>query len=136
VIFRGSVTEDGKLELDEPARWLAVLASLRKRIVQVTLERASARRSLRQNRLYWWCIVPSVAEYLSIGRTLPLSDDDAHYVLKRAFLGAETTRLGSYPKSTRTLTTEEFSVYCEKIVAHCASEWGLQIPMPDDKEAA
>lgn len=135
MIFRGLVTEDGKLELDEPARWLAVLATLRKRVVQVTLERG--RRSLKANAYYWAGIVEPIRQLFNIGREWPINKERIHDLLVRSFLGEEMTPLGPVPKSTHDLPSDRFALYIEVIRAHAASEWGLDLPGPEDwKEAA
>lgn len=132
--FRGHVDKRGLLILDEPGRWAGVLAAWKGRAVSVEIEAVRMQRSSAQNRWYWGVIVPAVADYLSAGRALPISRDDAHYLLRGAFLGREPSPhgLGGLPKSTRTLTTDEFGTYCERIQAHAASEWALNIPSPGD----
>lgn len=99
----------------------------------LTLEPERLQRTTQQNRWYWGMVVPLVADYLSQGREVPLSNDQAHYVLKSAFLGVEETPLGTVPKSTRRLSVEEFSLYCDKIVSHAAAEWGMNIPAPGER---
>lgn len=133
MILRAEANVDsaGRLRLVDPQRWRAALAPNAGRRVVVTVERHHERRSNKQNSWYWSCIVPAVAGHLSKGRELPLSDDQAHYVLKSAFIGLEETPLGSVPKSSAALSTAEFSAFCERIVAHAASEWGLPIPTPE-----
>jgi hypothetical protein len=130
--FRAQVSTEGTLVWSEPTRVRATLAHLRGKAITITLEREVRRRSDPQNRWYWASVVPAVAEYLSIGRPLPISKDDAHYVLCSAFIGCDETPLGRVPSHSSTLTTEQFSTYCERIRAHAASEWGLRIPGPDE----
>lgn len=113
-------------------QWREAMAAHQGQRVVVTVERHHDRRSSQQNRWYWGAIVPAVAGHLSQGRALPLSDDQAHHVLKSAFIGVEDTPLGPVPKSSAALTMAAFSAYCDAIVAHAASEWGLAIPAPED----
>jgi len=133
--FSGTVRK-GKVELDDKVGWNALLGRLDGKRVNVSLETHEQRRSSQANRWYWSCVVPLAAEALSVGRTVPLSKDQAHYVLKSAFLGVEETPLGTVPKSTSKLTKPEFWSYCERIVAHCASEWGMAVPMPGERYEA
>jgi len=128
VRFLTRVLPDGWVSLTEHVpQWTG-------RDVVVTVEPAFPRRSNDQNRWYRGVIVPAVAGELSKGRDLPLSNDQAHHVLKAAFLGVEQTALGPAPRRSRTLTTAEFADYCERIRAHAASEWGLNIPSPNEPE--
>ena len=120
--FAARVTTDGRLVLaDEPA-WRFALRRWKGRPVTVALGLFRKNRTSLQNRWYWGVIVPAVAGRLSQGRELPLSNDQAHYVLKAAFIGTEETDLGPVPCSTRSLTTVQFSDYCERI-RRCCHAW-------------
>lgn len=130
-IFRAKV-QGGALMVREPGRFAGYLAKLQGRDVEVIVRAERKHRSLKQNAWYWVAIVPAVQEYLSDGRTLPLTDEQTHYVLKSSFIGTEETPLGPVPISTKTLDVEQFSTYCERIRAHCASEWGFTIPSPEE----
>ena len=117
----------------EPIRWRDQIGLRRKgEQVLVTVERHHDRRSSQQNRRYWGAIVPTVGWHFSKDRPVPLHSSQVHHVLKSAFLGVDETPLGPVPKSTRDLTTAEFSAYCDAIEAHAASEWGLHIPAPGE----
>jgi hypothetical protein len=130
--FGGHVSA-GKLLLDDPVRWASTLARHAGKRLLVTLESERLQRTTQQNRWYWAMVVPLVAGYLSKGREVPLSNDQAHYVLKSAFIGVVETPLGPAPKSSRKLSIEEFSLYCDKIVSHAAAEWGMNIPAPGER---
>jgi hypothetical protein len=81
--------------------------------IRAEVERVT--RSTKQNSRYWSLVVPVAAEVLSAGREIPLSKDQAHYVLKAAFIGIEETVLGSVPKSSKELSTAEFAKFCESV---------------------
>ena len=130
--FAAVVTDKGELRLLDPTAWRVRLTKLRGRHVWLVVERQEKKRSLNQNAWYWAAIVPAVQQHLSEARTLPLTKEQTHYVLASAFVGTEDTPLGPVPCKTSTLTTEQFSTYCERIRAHAAAEWGLPIPGPDD----
>jgi hypothetical protein len=129
--FRAWVSETGKAVWHKPEELAAKLKDYIGKEIVVTIERWHQKRSDRQNRWYWSCVVPAVADYLSQGREFPISNDDTHFLLKRAFLGAEETALGLLPKSTTQLDIVEFTEYVEAIRAHAASEWGLSISDPE-----
>lgn len=133
--FSGQVRA-GKLVIDQPLKWSSVLARQDGKRLSITIEREIIRRSLSQNSWYWSIIVPTCASVLSRTRDVPLSNDQTHYVLKSAFIGTEQTPLGPIPKSSARLSTKEFAEYCDRIVAHAASEWGFPIPAPGERMEA
>lgn len=133
--FGGHVRE-GRVELDDKIAWSALLSRLDGKRVRVSLDSVDKQRSSQQNRWYWACLVPIAAEVLSQGRTVPLSKEQAHYVLASAFLGCEETDLGPVPMKTSKLSTKDFSLYCEKIVAHMQTEWKIAVPMPGERMEA
>jgi len=118
--FEARISDRGAVEPTGPraARIVAKLQTYRGRQALVTVEPERKQRSLAQNRRYWCSIVPFAREILSVTRDVPLSKDQAHYVLKSAFLGVIDTTLGPVPKSTTRLSTAEFATYCERIEAH------------------
>jgi hypothetical protein len=123
VEFEATIGAHGELV---PVGALATRATVRLQAYKgrqalVTVEPERKRRSLAQNARYWGCIVPFAAEVLSVTRDVPLSKDQAHHVLKAAFIGVEETALGPVPKSTRDLSTAEFAEYCAKVEGHFAS---------------
>jgi hypothetical protein len=125
------VNEQGQLTVKDVGKWAGFLSRLKGKVVEVQVRPERKRRSLNQNSWYWVAVVPAVAQYLSEATGREFSDEQAHYVLKSAFIGVVETPLGLIPLESKTLTTEEFAAYCEKIRAHCASEWGFTIPGPE-----
>ena len=128
-----ATVKGGKVQMDDSLRWTSALARHEGKRVTVTVQREVLRRTGQQNRWYWSVVVPMVADYLSQGRTLPLSNDEAHYVLKSAFIGFDETPLGPVPKSSAALSIEGFSLYCDKILSHAATEWKMNIPAPGER---
>ena len=118
----------GRLQPADPAKWAATLSRLDGKTVTVQIKAPVVQRTPNQNRWYWSQLVPLIADFLSEVTGKFVSNDDAHYLLKTVFLGTEKTPLGTIPHSTRGLSVEQFSKYCERIVAHAASEWGLYAP--------
>lgn len=132
ITFSGQVEDDGRVKPEQvnETRWRLSRWKGRKVTVKVTPYRK--RRSLSQNAWYWGVIVPYVQGHLNEGRTIQLSEDQVHEVLKSAFIGQEQTPLGWAPCESKGLTTAQFSDYCEKIRAHASSEWELHIPGPNE----
>ena len=122
---------DGGVPIHDPGQVKAVvefLKSLAGQRVEITYRHVRDVRSLAQNRRYWSMIVPCVAEVLSAGREIPLSRDQAHEVLKYAFIGHEDTPLGPLAKSSKELTVPEFIEYCDRIEGWLATDWKVVIP--------
>lgn len=121
----------GQLRPEDAPRWAAYLSRLDGKRVTVQVKKPAIHRTQSQNAWYWATVVPAVAAFLSEATGKTYDKDDAHYALKAAFLGQEETPLGMVPKSTTTLSVEEFTDYCTRIQAHAASEWGLEIASPE-----
>jgi hypothetical protein len=130
VDFTCTVTK-GQLRPEDAPRWAAYLSRLDGKKVTVQVKKPIIRRTTDQNSWYWASVVPTVAVFLSEATGKLIDKGDAHYVLKSTFLGNEETPLGAVPRSTTTLSIEEFADYCTRIQAHAASEWGLVIPGPE-----
>lgn len=85
------------------------------------------RRSLDQNA-YYWNVVCIIADFNGTHK------DDMHDQLRLMFLGAEefayNGKIYHRPKSTRNLTTKEFSEYLDKVIA-VATALGLVVPTKD-----
>lgn len=128
-----TVRKGGYLAFENAPHFWSCVRGLDGQRVMVSVEPYRPVRSSQQNRWYWGVICQMVAQHLSKGRPFELHRTQAHYLLKSAFLGVDETPMGPVPKSSRELTTLDFSEYCERIVAHAASEWGLQIPQPEDE---
>lgn len=136
IAFTAGIAEDGRLTPEAVTETKDRLARWAGKKVTVTVQPYRKIRSLSQNAWYWGVIVPMVAQQLSQGRTFELSEEQTHYILRSAFLGLLETPLGPVPESSTGLTTAEFSEYCEKIIAHAATEWALRIPTPDERWAS
>lgn len=94
------------------------------------------RRTDRQNRFYWPCVVAPFAEFLR-EQGENVSDDDAHHILKvrhlprRRIVNRDTGELIGYAKlTTTTLNTEEFNAYLDRCVAWLADMFGFVLPEP------
>lgn len=95
----------------------------------VKISRHRPKRSLAQNCTYWmWigCIHEETGN----------DCDMLHELLKRKFLGVETfdvcgERLEK-SRSTKTLSTADFSAYIAKVQAWAASELAIRLPTPED----
>lgn len=130
--FKGHVDSRGVLHMDDVAKVKSAVKELAGKIVVMTVEPHRQARSLSQNAWYWACIVPAIAQQLSMMAGHEIDPETAHDVLKSAFIGTEDTPLGKAPKSSKALDIEQFSDYCEKIRAYAATEYGMFIPGPNE----
>lgn len=130
--FRATVNATGdKLHAQDKSALHSALAPHASQEVVVTVDTYDpATRGLR--RYYFAAVVEAVRNHLSQGRELPLSKDQTHELLKKAFLGIEQTALGEVAKSTKGMNQVELWDYIESICSHAASEWGVQIPLPNE----
>ncbi len=126
MIFACTIVK-GQLKPDDPPRWAGYLARHEGKQIVVETKPIRERRTPSQNAYYWSQIVPVVAEFLSEATGEFIDSKGAHYVLKCAFLGKVETPLGPVPRRSSELSIEEFSQYVDRILAHCASEWGLDL---------
>lgn len=127
-IWRGRVTADGRLEIDENvAAWLVHLGKLRGKDVDITITRHRFARSLQQNRYYWGVVVPLLADHCGYER------QDMHEVLAMKFLRLENCPITGVPrrKHTPACDTAEFAAYVDSCI-RLAAELGVVIPSPED----
>jgi hypothetical protein len=129
----GTVTDAGELRLADPVAWRAAVSRHRGRQVWVTVVRQSHQRSLPQNKYYFGVVVDTIAGFIGEGR------GETHELLKAKFLPARDVELLdgqrlTMPPTTRTLTSEQFSLYIESIKVWAAQFLGLHIPEANQVE--
>jgi len=118
----GSVA-DGKLTLKRSNLWTSAIKALEGKEVSVTIGPRRKPRSDNQNRWYWACVVAIPADHFGY---LP---EEMHNAFKWMFLRREEPGKPATIRSSASLTTKEFSDYCEACRKFCA-EQGLFIPDP------
>ncbi|WP_368921315.1 recombination protein NinB [Comamonas aquatica] len=84
-------------------------------------------RTKAQNRRYWGKgVLAQVAEQAVVGGK-QYSAETWHEMFKRMFIGVEELPDGQVVgKSSRSLTTSEFSDFCTQVEAYAASELGVR----------
>jgi hypothetical protein len=138
-IFHGKVSDDGeRLELAENERNLrrGYLRQLAGQPIDVVVRRHRNKRSDRQNRWHWGIAVPLIAQELGYDKH---EHEDVHYALVAKCFGTHVDpRLNQEIPNKRSsaLSTEEFSQLMEWEVRWAAQEYGLNIPLPNEAEAA
>ncbi len=126
--FHGRVIE-GKIKLDAPTAWRALLYSFEGKEVELRLCRYRQTRSLSQNAYYWGVVVALLSEYTGY------DPDDMHEALKLKFLVDRFVgKFGLIKvKSTTDLDTGEMTEYIEQV-----RQWAAAIGcvIPDASAAA
>jgi hypothetical protein len=126
------------IDFDDPGQARMVLTymrSLRGR-KRVMVKEYRPRRSDRQNRWYWPCIVHPFAEWLSETYGEKVTEDDAHYLLKKTFLtrkmrSEKTGRTVELVGSSAALDTEAFGEYVEKCIRLLAEYCDITVQTPE-----
>lgn len=129
---------DGKWTMDKDFNFMCSL--LRNGEYTVTIKKKTKPRSLNQNALYWvWlrsvgnCFAEMTGDEFWCTKE---GQDNLHNKYAKKYL--------SYPKevnghveyvtrSTTSLTTAQMSAYMEKIKADVATEFGMVLPLPQDR---
>ena len=129
-IFAGTVTEGGRLAIEQPSAFRTHLARLKGKRVEVVVRRERSQRSHDQNN-YWWAVpVKLMAEYM--GEELTAT----HYALLGEFFGyhhnEKLGRLVPNKSSSSALTTEEFSHLIDWCPPWALHNHGVQIPLPNE----
>ena len=130
----------GRLSISRRGDFIAALASWRDCPVSVTVERLRATRSKAQNDYYWSVVVARVAGAWAKKLQRPVSDEEAHELLKAQFLPHDMAQRGENGTlinglviggSTKKLNKLQFIEYLEAIVGWAAEKWDCYIPDPD-----
>ena len=120
---------DGKIKVLDPAHFRHYLGKFQPTDnLDLMIGKHRNQRSNKQNRYYWGCVLPLIAEHTGHGV------DELHEVFKRLFLkkkfvvwdGKEIAMPGSTPEQD----TLEFTEYIEKICVEAATKLGITIPPP------
>ncbi len=123
-VFCG-VVKRGRVELDNPERYLVHLSSLEGKRVELTIASERRNRSLNANAYYWGVVVEILAEHFGY------SPEELHEALKWKFLKLhEDTGLVTV-RSTAKLSTKEFGDYIDSVVRWAAQE-GCYIPPSEE----
>lgn len=125
----------GKFKADNPmdAKRLQMLStSLEGKSAKLTLEQPIQPRTTSANSYYWF-LVGKIAEHLGEHDT-----NNVHAMLKLELNSGLVTGRGMQeirmPKSTATLTTQEFSDYVTRVQHWAATFLGLYLPDPGEAD--
>jgi hypothetical protein len=128
---------NGKLSNSTSAQIKEYINSLEGKEIEITLKRARSKRSDRQNRYYFGCVVVIVRNALKdLGHEL--TSEECHEWLKIKFnsvsLANDTGEfIGSIGGSTTAMSKTEFGEYIERIARWCAEMLSVVIPEPNEQ---
>ncbi|MFA5168759.1 MAG: hypothetical protein WC530_09550 [Candidatus Omnitrophota bacterium] len=122
-----ATAKEGKLIFLDSAVANAIIWTIKEgENVVVTIKRRYKNRTLNQNAYYWGVVLPPIAEHT--GHTA----EECHEAYKRMFLPPRIVEFGKMsfkmPGSSADLSTVEMTEFIEKIRAHAAVEFGMNIP--------
>ena len=127
-IFTGSV-DNGGLKFDRRSSVDEYIGTLIGQRVEVIIRKPKTSRSTLQNSYYFGVVVEILAKELGYDK------DEMHEILKYKFLQSNAMGM-PYVKSTTKLSTGEFEDYLEKIRRWAAEFLNINIPLPNECEAA
>jgi len=119
--------ESGKVQMD--ADLDSILSTMRNGVYTMTIKRRVTKRTLAQNDLMWlW--------FTCIEVETGTPKEDVHdvycYKFLRKFVGMGDTSCPAVGE-TKHLSTEEMSLFLQKVQADAASELGIMLPNPEDR---
>lgn len=101
--------------------------------LEVTIKPYRKKRSLAQNRLYWWWL-KFIADHVNDATGNTFSDEDMHDWFREQFLGSRVIEVDATPvrarKSTTKLNTVQMTEYLEQVDRYCADRLDLVLPHP------
>lgn len=126
-IFTGIVV-NGNFESDKKS-FSDYIRTFNNHRVEVIIRKPKTSRSTLQNSYYFGVVVEILAKELGYDK------DEIHEILKYKFLQSNAMGM-PYVKSTTKLSTGEFEDYLEKIRRWAAEFLNINIPLPNECEAA
>jgi hypothetical protein len=118
---------DGRVTTDKDLGYL--FSTLKNGTYTITIKRASEKRSINQNDLMWmW--------FSCVERETGTPKNDVYNFYTKKFLQKVVQvgdRLERCVESTSQLNKERFTEFLNKVQADVASEFGIQLPIPEDR---
>lgn len=130
-VFAGRVDARGHLTLEQRPRFLRWLSRLASERVELTVRKHQSKRSLDQNR-YWFWAMGFLAKH-AWGEDDADAKERMHYwLLIRHFGAVEFDGFTIPARTSRGLTTKEFSEMIEWMVMFAARDLGVVVPLPNE----
>lgn len=105
--------------------------------IDIVMKKAKSKRSDRQNRYYFGCVVPIICQALKdLGHDL--NKVECHEWLKMKFnytsiADGQGNHISDIPKSTTRLTKTEFGEFIERVAQFAATHLNVAIPEPNEQ---
>ena len=122
------------VDLSNPSERMNFINSLNQFAGQhrIDIVKFRKRRSDKQNRAYWPCIVTPFHQALRERGYNDISEDQSHEILKKTFLertlhDANGEITYTWVESTTKLNTKEFAEYVEQCCQLLAEEFGINV---------
>lgn len=117
--------EDGQVRVDTNLDYL--FSTLKNGVYTLTIKRASEKRTIAQNDLMWmWlaCIE---------GETGTAKEDVYNHYCKKFLSKPDPMGEGFINDTSSRLNTKQMTDFMKKIQADAASEFGITLPVPEDR---
>jgi hypothetical protein len=128
-IHHGIVSQNNKLILDTPSRYLTQLSNLKGKRIELTLKEEKSQRSINQNSYYWGVVVTILGDFFGY------EPEEMHTALRMKFLNKEPVCGLNTAESTTALNTTQFEDYLERIRRWAAIEYHIYVPLPNEAAA-
>ncbi len=115
--------------------FIAHITGLRGNYV-ITVEKESKTRTNPQNRWLWGCIYPMILDGMNNLGWEFVNTEEVHAAMGSMFLGKDvvnkhTAEIVHLSRSTRDLSTEEMTLYCETLRDFAREYLDIEIPDPE-----
>ena len=130
-VFAGRVDARGHLTLEQQPRFLRWLQRLAGERVDLSVRKHRSKRSVEQNRYWFWAMGFLARE--AWGEDDAEAKERMHYWLLVQYFG--TVRIGDIvvpARTSRRLSTAEFSEMIEWMVQFAARDLGVVVPLPNE----
>jgi hypothetical protein len=127
----------GFLEPFSPQLWREAIKLFEGRTVYVTFEDEARARTSSQNRYWFGIVVPAIGECWKREKGWAAVPDKGviHDALVRALFGTTETPLGPARRSSRDLTTQQFTDLIEWTRDYAREKYAIEIPSPGGEPA-
>lgn len=117
--------EDGQVRVDTNLDYL--FSTLRNGVYTLTVKRASEKRTIAQNDLMWMWLACIENE------TGTAKEDVYNHYCKRFLSKPDPMGEGFINDTSSRLNTKQMTDFMKKIQADAASEFGITLPVPEDR---
>ena len=130
-VVNGNLKRNRQLIID-------ALKSFEGKNIQITIEKATKKRSNQQNRYYWGILIPIFRKTILDAWGDYLDKETSHLWLKQKMnynerVNEATGEVFKIPKSTTENTTTEQEIYHKKIRDFLFQSFNVDVPLPGEQ---